>query len=60
VALASCPVTLACGEGDGMVSVGELREFRADAVELRGIGHNAHVEAPEVALGLLEPRLAAR
>jgi len=40
-------VRLACGENDVLTSVAELRQFDPSAVELRGLGHNAHVDGPE-------------
>jgi len=39
-------LTLACGSNDAMVKVNELRAFDPQAVELAGVGHNLHVEAP--------------
>jgi pimeloyl-ACP methyl ester carboxylesterase len=39
-------VTLARGAGDQMVSTEDLRALAADARELPGLGHNAHVEDP--------------
>ncbi len=40
------PAVLAAGEHDAMVSVAELRTLDTAAVELKGLGHNAHVEDP--------------
>jgi pimeloyl-ACP methyl ester carboxylesterase len=40
-------VRLACGEHDRLTSVAELARFDPSAVELPGLGHNAHVEDPE-------------
>ena len=45
-AAARAPVVLASGEHDRMVSVAELRTLDAEARELPGLGHNAHVEDP--------------
>ena len=45
-AAARAPVVLASGERDRMVSVAELRTLDAEARELPGLGHNAHVEDP--------------
>ncbi|MGB0629352.1 MAG: alpha/beta fold hydrolase [Alphaproteobacteria bacterium] len=45
-AAARAPVVLAAGEHDRMVSADDLRTLSADAVELPGLGHNAHVEDP--------------
>jgi pimeloyl-ACP methyl ester carboxylesterase len=43
---ARCPVRLARGETDAMVSLDELRQYCADASDIAAAGHNAHVEAP--------------
>jgi len=48
LAAAESGVTLACGEFDPMVTVNQLRALHPDCVELAGLGHNAHVEAPEL------------
>ena len=45
-AAATAPIVLSCGEGDRMVGAAELRTLDPDAVELTGLGHNAHVEDP--------------
>jgi pimeloyl-ACP methyl ester carboxylesterase len=54
VTAAKAPVRLACGESDGLVTVAELRRYDPDAVQLSGLGHNAHVEDPERVLRLAE------
>jgi len=54
LAAAKVPVRLACGESDGLVTVAELRRYDPDAVQLSGLGHNAHVEDPERVLRLAE------
>jgi pimeloyl-ACP methyl ester carboxylesterase len=43
---ARCPVRLACGEGDAMISADRLRDFDARAFAIPGAGHNAMVDAP--------------
>ena len=48
VAAARAEVRLACGESDPMVTVDQLRELDSDAVEIPGLGHNAHVEDPDL------------
>jgi pimeloyl-ACP methyl ester carboxylesterase len=53
VAAAPVPVVLARGEHDAMVSAEQLRALVPAPVELPGLGHNAHMEAPEVVAGLL-------
>jgi pimeloyl-ACP methyl ester carboxylesterase len=54
---ACCPVVLARGEHDPMVTLAELRAHAAEAVELTGRGHNAHAEDPD-AVAALCARLA--
>jgi len=54
LAVASVPVVLARGADDPMVSADQITTLGVDPVELPGLGHNAHVEAPEVLLPLLE------
>jgi len=49
----SCPVVLARGEHDAMVSQEDLAGLVPDPVTLPGLGHNAHVEDPAAVLGLL-------
>jgi pimeloyl-ACP methyl ester carboxylesterase len=53
IASARARVTLARGERDSMVSTAELRAHAADAVEIAGCGHNAHVEKPDAIVDLL-------
>ena len=52
---ARCPVVLARGEGDPMVSDADLRALVAEPVTLRGLGHNAHVEDPAAVVELVLP-----
>lgn len=47
IAVARCPVHLARGEADALVTTDALRTFDPDAAVITGIGHNAMVEAPE-------------
>ncbi|MES2043228.1 MAG: alpha/beta hydrolase [Pseudomonadota bacterium] len=47
VAAAPCPVHLACGEHDMMVSVEQLRALDPTARQIDGAGHNAMVDDPE-------------
>ena len=47
VATKQCKIALACGEHDRMASIAELRELDPEAVEFKGLGHNAHVEDPQ-------------
>jgi pimeloyl-ACP methyl ester carboxylesterase len=54
LAAATAPVRLACGESDGLVTVAQLRHYDPDALQLSGLGHNAHVEDPERVLHLAE------
>ena len=46
-AAANVPIVLSCGEGDHMVGPDALRGLDPEAIELKGLGHNAHVEDPE-------------
>lgn len=50
---ARCPVILARGEHDWMVSLDQLRAHRDDALDLPGLGHNAHVEDPDAVVALI-------
>lgn len=50
---ADCPVVLARGEHDPMVSDADLRVLVPEPVTLPGLGHNAHVEDPRAVVGLL-------
>jgi pimeloyl-ACP methyl ester carboxylesterase len=50
---ARCAVFLARGEHDWMVSLDQLRAHRADALDLPGLGHNAHVEDPGAVVALI-------
>lgn len=52
-------VMLARGERDAMVSTAELRGHAADAVEIAGCGHNAHVEKPDAIIDLLQRLIAS-
>jgi pimeloyl-ACP methyl ester carboxylesterase len=49
------PVLLARGERDPLVTAEQLAELVPEPVDLPGLGHNAHVEDPASALGLLPP-----
>src|SRR5215469_494471 len=53
-ASATAPVLLARGEGDPMVSLQELGMHAAQACDIPGAGHNAHVEDPGAVVALLE------
>jgi pimeloyl-ACP methyl ester carboxylesterase len=55
VARSRAPVTLARGQLDPMNTDEELARLGAPAVTLPGLGHNAHVENPELAATLLDP-----
>lgn len=52
--VAPVPVLLARGEHDAMVSAAQLRTLTRDAVDLPGLGHNAHVEDPAAVAALLK------
>jgi pimeloyl-ACP methyl ester carboxylesterase len=49
------PIVLARDEHDAMVSTAQLGALVPDPVELAGIGHHAHVEAPDAVAALLTP-----
>ena len=51
---APCPVVLARGEHDPMVSDEDLRGLGVRPQTLPGLGHSAHVEDPAAVRGLLE------
>jgi pimeloyl-ACP methyl ester carboxylesterase len=53
LARAACPVALARGEGDHMVSDEDLRALVDEPVTLPGLGHNAHVEDPATVVDLV-------
>ncbi len=57
LAAAQGRVVLACGEHDALVRVDELRRYDPTAIELAGLGHNAHVQAPERVWELLAASL---
>ncbi|QBX55537.1 alpha/beta fold hydrolase [Nocardioides seonyuensis] len=50
---AVCPVAMARGEHDPMVSDRDLAALVPDPVTLRGLGHNAHVEDPGAVLAVV-------
>jgi pimeloyl-ACP methyl ester carboxylesterase len=51
---ARCPVLLARGAADPMMTIDELRRHCPAAIEISGTGHNAHVEAPAAILELAD------
>ena len=53
LAVAACPVLLARGEHDRLVSDEDLHSLVLDHATLPGLGHNAHVENPAAVLALL-------
>lgn len=55
---ARCPVHLARGEADRMVTLEQLQAFDANAVTLASTGHNAMVENPAAVWDWIESRLA--
>jgi pimeloyl-ACP methyl ester carboxylesterase len=54
LARSRAPVTLARGERDPMNTDDQLAGLGAPTVTLPGLGHNAHVESPELSITLLE------
>jgi pimeloyl-ACP methyl ester carboxylesterase len=53
LASVQCPVVLARGEHDPMVTHEQLAALVPDPVTLTGLGHNAHVEDPAAVLALV-------
>lgn len=53
VSSATCPVLLARGETDSMVSHDELQTHCPAALSMPGVGHNAHIERPEDIVDLI-------
>jgi pimeloyl-ACP methyl ester carboxylesterase len=54
LARSQAPVTLARGEHDPMNTGEQLARLGVPTVTLPGLGHNAHAERPELAIGLLD------
>jgi pimeloyl-ACP methyl ester carboxylesterase len=54
LARSQAPVTLARGEDDPMNTDEQLARLGAPTVTLPGLGHNAHVESPELSIVLLD------
>jgi pimeloyl-ACP methyl ester carboxylesterase len=52
LARSQAPVTLARGENDPMNTDEQLAGLGAPTVKLPGLGHNAHVEGPELSITL--------
>lgn len=48
------PYRLAAGEKDSMVSADDMRRYDREAAVFAGVGHNAHVEAPDRVWRLFE------
>ena len=55
LAQSQAPVTLALGEHDAMSTSEQLARLGVPAVTLPGLGHNAHVESPDLSITLLDP-----
>ena len=49
------PVTLARGEHDAMSTSEQFARLDVPVVMLPGLGHNAHVESPDLSITLLDP-----
>jgi len=58
LAAAACPVHLARGANDRMVTLDQLRAYDVNAADLAGIGHNAMVEKPDVVWDWIEGHCA--
>ena len=55
LARAQAPVTLARGEHDAMNTDEQLSRLGVPTVTLPGLGHNAHVQSPQLSIALLDP-----
>jgi len=55
LARSQAPVTLARGGHDPMNTDEQLARLGRPTVTLPGLGHNAHVESPELSISLLDP-----
>jgi pimeloyl-ACP methyl ester carboxylesterase len=55
LARSQAPVILARGEHDAMNTSEQLAPFGVPVVTLPGLGHNAHVQSPELSITLLDP-----
>lgn len=53
------PVTLAVGARDAMLPVADARALDPETVILDGVGHNAHVERPDLIWHLIESRVGS-
>lgn len=54
VSAARSPLVFATGSEDRMVPISDLRKVVPDAMELPGVGHNLHVQAPAALVPVLE------
>ena len=59
LAAAHCPVVVARGEHDPLVSRAECAQLGARTVELAGLGHNAHIENAAQVAALIGGLLSA-
>jgi len=57
LAAARCPIHLARGETDALVTLDQLREYDACAENITGAGHNAMVERPQAVWAWLSSKL---
>jgi pimeloyl-ACP methyl ester carboxylesterase len=55
LARSRAPVTLARGEHDAMNTDEQLSRLGVPTVTLPGLGHNAHVQSPQLSIALLDP-----
>jgi pimeloyl-ACP methyl ester carboxylesterase len=55
LARSQAPVTLARGEHDAMNTDEQLSRLGVPTVTLPGLGHNAHVQSPQLSIALLDP-----
>jgi pimeloyl-ACP methyl ester carboxylesterase len=57
IAAADCPIHLARGETDGLVTLDQLREYDKTADSIAGAGHNTMVEKPQAVWAWLSSKL---
>jgi len=55
LARSQAPVTLARGEHDAMNTDEQLARLGVPTITLPGLGHNAHVQSPQLSIALLDP-----
>lgn len=54
IKIVECPLVLAAGEYDTIVTAEHYSPFKKEAVTIPGVAHNAHVESPPAIINLLK------